>query len=134
MEIEEINKIRLALHTPEHNAHYIKHIIDAKEILNNFEDIIRQNLTTSNGTEINKKVIKKYVVGVISFYENELKLFNIEALNRYEAVKKSMLEYWDDEEVKRHELEWQQTDDYPKDYEGLVNLYWECSFDVLEIT
>ena len=43
MTIEDINTIRLALATPEHNRHYEKHAADAHEILNKAEDITRSN-------------------------------------------------------------------------------------------
>ena len=47
MTIEDINIIRLALATPEHNTHYEKHATDAHKILNKAEDIARvaQNLS-----------------------------------------------------------------------------------------
>ena len=37
--------------------------------------------------------MKKYVVGILSMFENEVKLFKIEAVNKYEAVKKGMIEF-----------------------------------------
>ena len=40
MTIDEINTIRLALNTPEHNRHYIKHVTDAKMILNKEQEAI----------------------------------------------------------------------------------------------
>ena len=40
MTIDEINTIRLALDTPEHNRHYVKHTTDAKMILNKEQEAI----------------------------------------------------------------------------------------------
>lgn len=40
MTIDEINTIRLALDTPEHNKHYVKHVTDAKMILNKEQEAI----------------------------------------------------------------------------------------------
>ena len=40
MTIDEINTIRLALDTPEHNRHYVKHTTDAKIILNKEQEAI----------------------------------------------------------------------------------------------
>jgi hypothetical protein len=40
MRIDEINTIRLALDTPEHNRHYVKHVTDAKMILNKEQEAI----------------------------------------------------------------------------------------------
>jgi len=40
MTIDEINIIRLALDTPEHNRHYTKHTTDAKMILNKEQEAI----------------------------------------------------------------------------------------------
>jgi hypothetical protein len=40
MTIGEINTIRLALDTPEHNRHYVKHVTDAKMILNKEQEAI----------------------------------------------------------------------------------------------
>ena len=40
MTIDEINTIRLALDTPEHNRHYVKHVTDAKMILNKEQEAI----------------------------------------------------------------------------------------------
>ena len=40
MTIDEINTIRLALDTPEHNRHYVMHVTDAKMILNKQQEAI----------------------------------------------------------------------------------------------
>ena len=40
MTVEEIEIIRKALDTPEHNIHYIKHVTEAKTILNKEEKAI----------------------------------------------------------------------------------------------
>lgn len=74
--------------------------------------------------------MKKYVVGILSFYDNDLKLFRIDADSEYEAIKKAMLESCDNDEG---ELELQNSDDYPKDVSGLYDLYEEIPFNILEI-
>ena len=37
--------------------------------------------------------MKNYVVGILSMFENDLKLFKVMAENEYEAVKKGMVEF-----------------------------------------
>ena len=55
MTIDEINTIRLALDTPEHNKHYVKHTTDAKKILNKEQEAI--NYTHCCKTLKGKEVI-----------------------------------------------------------------------------
>jgi len=74
--------------------------------------------------------MKNYVVGILSMFENNLKLFKVSADNEYEAVKKGMLIFSNNDS---NELEWQNSDDYPKDMEGLITAYEELPFDVMEI-
>lgn len=74
--------------------------------------------------------MKKYVVAIISLFENDLKQFKVEAENEYEAVKKGFLLYSDNNE---HEIEWQKQPDYPKDIQGLYFAYEEMPFSVTEI-
>ena len=77
--------------------------------------------------------MKNYVVGILSTFENDLKLFKITATSEYEAVKKGMLEFFDDEDAKESEIKWQSSEDYPKDLEGLWFSYEEMPFNVIEI-
>jgi len=77
--------------------------------------------------------MKNYVVGILSMYENELRLFKISAENEYEAVKKGMIEFSSNEETKQDELTFQGTDEYPKDIKGLHSLYEEIPFSVIEV-
>lgn len=77
--------------------------------------------------------MKNYVVGIISLFENDLKLFKVTAKNEYEAVKKAMLDFCEDEEGKHYELELQNSENYPKEFEGLYNIYEEVPFNVIEI-
>ncbi len=74
-----------------------------------------------------------YVVGILSMFENEVKLFKISAENQYEAVKQGMVEFCEDEESKQFELDWQNSEDYPEDFEGLYSVYEELPFNVIEI-
>lgn len=78
--------------------------------------------------------MKKYVVAVISFFDNDVQQFKVEAENEYEAVKKGVLAF-SKEEYREGELEFQNSEDYPKDMEGLEHLYnnAEMDFSVIEI-
>ncbi len=78
--------------------------------------------------------MKKYVVAVISFFDNDIKQFKVEAKNEYEAVKLGVLAFTN-EEFKAGEVEFQNSEDYPKDMEGLEHLYnnAEMDFSVMEI-
>jgi RecB family exonuclease len=78
--------------------------------------------------------MKNYVVGILSMFENDLKLFKVTAENEYEAVKKGMVEFAEDEENKQYEIDWQNSEDYPKDYEGLFSVYEEVPFSVIEVS
>jgi hypothetical protein len=74
--------------------------------------------------------MKNYVVGILSMFENDLKLFKVTAENEYEAVKKGMLEFSNNNE---NEVEWQSSEDYPKTLEDMYSAYEELPFDVIEI-
>lgn len=76
--------------------------------------------------------MNKYVVAIISFFENEIKQFKVEGENEYQAVKKAMLEFSNNS---KHEIEFQNSADYPKDIEGL---HYYCNsgdmdFSVIEV-
>jgi oligoribonuclease NrnB/cAMP/cGMP phosphodiesterase (DHH superfamily) len=77
--------------------------------------------------------MKNYVVGILSMFENDLKLFKITADNEYEAVKKGMIEFCHDDVSKVYEIAWQNSSDYPKDLKGLYSAYEEVPFNVIEI-
>ena len=77
--------------------------------------------------------MKNYVVGILSMFENDLKLFKVVAESEYEAVKKGMVEFCEDEENKQHEIDWQNSNEYPKDLEGLHCVYEEVPFSVVEV-
>jgi hypothetical protein len=77
--------------------------------------------------------MKNYVVGILSMFENDLKLFKVIAENEYEAVKKGMVDFWNKEEAKREEINWQNSEDYPKDIQGLYTIYDEMPFSVIEV-
>jgi len=74
--------------------------------------------------------MKKFVVGICSMFENDVKLFAITAENKYEAVKKGMLEHSDNN---IDEIAWQASPNYPTDYEGLCCVYEEIPFSVIEV-
>ena len=77
--------------------------------------------------------MKNYVVGILSMFENDLKLFKVMAENEYEAVKKGMVEFTDNPESKQHEIDWQNSPYYPTDLEGLYSVYEVVSFSVVEV-
>lgn len=77
--------------------------------------------------------MKNYVVGILSMFENDLKLFKVTADSKYEAVKKGMVEFCTDEESKQHEIDWQNSEEYPDTFDGLYSVYEELPFDVIEI-
>lgn len=74
--------------------------------------------------------MKKYVVAIISFFDNEIKQFKIEAESEYEAVKKGMIEFTS-EEHRQSEIDYQNSEYYPKNIEELY--YDEMDFCVTEV-
>jgi hypothetical protein len=80
------------------------------------------------------KIMKNYVVGILSLYEHDLRLFKVEADNEYEALKKGMLEFTPDE-YKEHELEFQNGAICPPNFESLTGYYevGEIMTQVIEI-
>lgn len=77
--------------------------------------------------------MKNYVVGILSMFENDLKLFKITAENKYEAVKRGMVEFCTDAVSRQFEVDWQNSEDYPEDFEGLYSAYEEIPFNVIEV-
>ena len=65
--------------------------------------------------------MKKYVVGYLSLFDYNLILHKVEAVNEYEAVKKTMVEICS-EKYRQDEIDWQNSEEYPKDYDSLVEL------------
>jgi ABC-type uncharacterized transport system substrate-binding protein len=76
--------------------------------------------------------MKNYVVGILSFFENDLKLFKVTAENKYEAVKKGMIDFLENEESKQYEIDFQNSKDYPKTFEDLYDTYQEVPYNVIE--
>jgi hypothetical protein len=77
--------------------------------------------------------MKKYIVSICSFFDYEVKSFEIEAENEYEAVKKGMIEFSEKESYKKSELGIQNSEQYPKTIEELNNFYEEMDFAVIEV-
>lgn len=75
-----------------------------------------------------------YVVALISFFDNDIKQFLIRAENEFVAVKKAMVEFTDDK-YKQQEIDFQESEDYPKDIEELNNYLGngDMSFSVIEV-
>lgn len=81
--------------------------------------------------------MKNYVVGYLSFFDNNLILKKITAENEYEAAKKTILEIAKNssKEAFNYEQQWQESEDYPKDIESLKVYIWDCdaAIEVIEI-
>ena len=75
-----------------------------------------------------------YVVALISFFENEVKQFQIRAGNEFEAVKKAMVEFTNDK-YKEEEIAFQLSENYPTDILELTNYLSnsDMSFSVVEV-
>jgi hypothetical protein len=73
-----------------------------------------------------------YVVSLISFFENRIKQFKVEAPNDYEAVKKGLVLMCESDEGRQSELEYQANDGYPQTLEDLDEhcANWEIDFAV----
>jgi hypothetical protein len=83
---------------------------------------------------LKNKVMKNYVVGILNMYENGLKLFKVEAEDKYDALKKGMVEFTPDE-YKEHEIEFQNGAICPPNFESLTDYYevGEIMTNVIEI-
>ena len=79
-------------------------------------------------------MVKTFVVGILSLFDYELKLLKINAENEYEALKKGMIESCN-EKYKQEEIDWQNSEEYPKTYEELVGLLYtsDICVNVIEI-
>ena len=63
-------------------------------------------------------MVKTFVVGILSLFDYKLKLLKINAENEYEALKKGMIESCN-EKYKQEEINWQNSEEYPKTYKEL---------------
>lgn len=61
--------------------------------------------------------MKQFVVAVISFFDNEIKQYKVEAESDFEAAKKVLVEFAGN--YKEDEIKHQNSDDYPKDLKSL---------------
>ena len=79
-------------------------------------------------------MVKTFVVGILSLFDYELKLLKINAENKYEALKKGMIESCN-EKYKQEEINWQNSEEYPKTYKELVDLLFasDTCVNVIEI-
>lgn len=77
---------------------------------------------------------KFYIVALISFFDNAIKQFEIRALSPYEAVKNAMIEFTD-ERFRQSEIDFQNSEEYPTDLEGLNHLLGnsDMDFSVIEV-
>ena len=81
--------------------------------------------------------MKNYVVGYLSFFDNNLILKKVKAENELEASKKAILEIAENfsKEAFDSEKEWQESKDYPEDFESLKATLFNCNavLEVIEI-
>ncbi len=80
--------------------------------------------------------MKTYVVATVNFFDNEIKQSIQKKENKFEAFKSHMLDLCRNEESKQAELEWQQSEEYPKTFEELIERGigdWEMDMSVIEI-
>ena len=79
-------------------------------------------------------MVKTFVVGILSLFDYKLKLLKINAENEYEALKKGMIESCN-EKYKQEEINWQNSEEYPKNYKELVDLLFasDTCVNVIEI-
>lgn len=79
--------------------------------------------------------MKNYVVGYLSFFENDLKLFKITAESDYMAIRQAMIDACSTEEGKQSEIDWQNSEDYPTDKESLIDMLYnsDVAINVTEI-
>lgn len=81
--------------------------------------------------------MKKFVVALINFFDNDIKQFEVEAEDVYNAFKKAMILFnGDNEKAKQDELEWQSSPDYPTTLEEIEEECgnWEMDFAITEIS
>lgn len=74
--------------------------------------------------------MKNYAVGYLTFFENELKMFKVQAESEYEAIKKAMVEAATKEEYKQDEIEWQASEKYPNNLEDLIEMLYNSDVAV----
>jgi hypothetical protein len=79
--------------------------------------------------------MKNYVVALISFFDNEIKQFCIEAESPFDAVKKSKVEFLLSDEYKQSEIDFQNSENYPTDLDGLDDMFAnsEMDFSIIEV-
>jgi hypothetical protein len=80
--------------------------------------------------------MKKYVCAILSFFDNDIKQFKIEADSEYEAAKKAILESFDNEDSKLSEMDFQNSADYPQDFKTLETMLHngDTVISVIEVT
>jgi len=82
----------------------------------------------------NKENMKNYVVGILNMFDHDLKLFKVEAEDKYEALKKGMVGYTPEED-KHYEIQFQNGTVCPPNFESLTGYYevGEIITEVIEI-
>ena len=84
----------------------------------------------------NKETMKNYVVGILSMFDHDLKLFKIEAENEYEAFKKAMVQFASLHGSEESEKDFQKSNDYPKNLDELEDFCAnsDLCFSTIEIS
>lgn len=70
-----------------------------------------------------------FVVGYLSFFDNELKLIKVEEESEYEAIKKVLVLVCE-EQFKQEEINFQNSENYPKDKESLIDMLYDSDITV----
>ena len=75
-----------------------------------------------------------FVVGYLSFFDNTLKLIKIEGESEYEAIKKVLVLVCE-ERFKQEEINFQNSENYPKDKESLIDMLYDgdITVNIIEI-
>jgi hypothetical protein len=78
--------------------------------------------------------MKNYVVALLSFFDNDIKQFGIEAESPYEAVKKAMIENTSDKH-KQFEIDYQNSEHYPTTFEEMEDYFAnsDMTISVIEV-
>lgn len=80
--------------------------------------------------------MKKYVVALVSYFENEVMQFKIEAESEYEAFKSAMIKFCKTESELILETAWQLDANYPKTIEEIEDQSadWEIGYSITEVS
>lgn len=79
--------------------------------------------------------MKTYIVGIISFFDNELNLIKVKSEDEVAAIKEAYIQfsnkYYPDSI--EHTKQFLESDHYPSDIEGIKDYFYNCDM-AIEIT